>query len=381
MSGFLSSISISENPLEHARLKRLSAGLPLLDLTSTNPTSHGFLFPSESLASEVATYFRSRRYTPDPKGLRSARETISGYYSRRNPSIAISPEQIFITASTSESYSLLFSLLAEPGDSILAPNPSYPLFDHLADHHRVELVHYQVREVNRAVNSKRWEIESLEGLQGSRTRAAIIVSPHNPTGLIYRTPSAFTCPLICDEVFSTLTAIPNDAPPIGTIHPDLPVFHLSGISKLFALPDLKVGWIALNEAAYDQFGSRLEILNDTFLSANQLSQSLLPRIFEVGEDFANEMRSEIFSRAARISALLDGKCGLVCSVPEGGASLAITIPREIDDQELAIELIDQGILLHPGYLYGLDSHVVISLIPEMQYLESGVHALLNAVNR
>src|SRR5438132_10025484 len=173
-----------------------------IDLSSTNPTQHGFVFPQEILREAADVYWRARRYEPHPKGSLRAREAIAQYYARRDPPLEISPEQVFITASTREAYLLLFALLTQPGDNVLAPIPSYPLFSHLAAMHHIDLRQYMLEytsvthgsEAGGALAQVTPLLAAQWGLSGdvfmrqrnARTRAVMLISPHNPTGHVIR---------------------------------------------------------------------------------------------------------------------------------------------------------------------------------------------------
>ena len=245
MSGFFAEGDLSPNRIELAR-RQAAAGAGYIDLTSSNPTQQGLLFPADILQHAAATYLANRRYTPDPHGNPAARDAIVHYYATRTPAISLPPDDIFITASTSEAYGLLFALLTAPGDNVLAPVVSYPLFEYLAEIYRVELRPY-------ALDAARgWRIDpaSLHAQADERTRAVLIISPHNPTGMVVQHAlpalTSLGLPVICDEVFAGFPYGVAAVPPLGALHPELAVFHLNGISKLFALPDLKLGWIALS---------------------------------------------------------------------------------------------------------------------------------------
>jgi alanine-synthesizing transaminase len=378
MPGFFSDESLQENRVEVACASRRARGLPLLDLTNTNPTENGFLFPADILLRESRRYFESRRYRPHPKGLLEAREAIAHYYAHRTPPLHLSPENIVLTASTSESYSLLFSLLCEPGDNVLAPNLTYPLFELLASHHRVKLAAYEMGA------EPSWHIDevSFGRVANKSTRAALIISPHNPTGMILKTPlgevSRLRLPLICDEVFAEFTAHGISAPPIGSIHDDVPVFHLHGISKMLALPDLKLGWIAMNEAAADSYGERLELLNDTFLSANTLAQSILPQLMHDGFVFAKQMQETVRCRIKTALAALRECPAISVTEPEGGYALFPLLERVDDEEEFVLRLIDRGVLVHPGYFYGNrgPARIMISCLVQEDRLKEGLTHLV-----
>ena len=374
-TGFLSHDELSDNPIETARRSRLARGKPLLDLTDSNPTHNGLLFPVEILERAASRYWQERRYDPHPKGLLSARRAIRDYYLRRNPQLALSEEHIFITAGTSEAYSLLISLLTSPGESVLAPSPSYPLFDLLAAHARIQLLPYSLSK-----NPSCIEISTLDTLTG-KVRAILLVSPHNPTGRVANKRSeqaaALGLPIICDEVFADFPYAIQSVPPLGTFYPDLPVFHLNGISKMFALPDLKLAWIALNDRALEMYGERLEFLNDTFLSCSSLIQHILPDIFAGAAVFQEQLRRTIRVNIDYVLAALSPLANVEIAAPDGGSFVFPKITNAADEQDMVLRLIEQGVLVHPGYFYGCenDAHILISCIVKDKLLQEGVDSI------
>src|SRR5215216_4498113 len=182
MSGFFADGDLTPNQIEQARQRAL-AGAGYIDLTSSNPTNQGLIFPPDVLHAAAERYWRTRRYEPDARGSPLAREAIVRYYAGRTPPLPLSPNDIFITDSTSEAYSLLFALLTEPGDNVLAPVVSYPLFEYLAAIHHVELRPYAMDE------RRSWRIDpaSLYAQADEQTRAVLLISPHNPTGMVVQT--------------------------------------------------------------------------------------------------------------------------------------------------------------------------------------------------
>ncbi len=373
MPGFLSDADLTPNRIEQARQRKGD----YIDLTSSNPTHQGLLFPPDVLRVAAADYWNNRRYCPDPHGWLPAREVIAADYARRTPPLAVSPDDMFITASTSEAYSLLFALLTEPGDNVLGPDVTYPLFEHLAAIHHVELRTYRLDEAHG------WRIDedSLLAATDARTRAVLVVSPHNPTGMIVQQPlpalRQLGLPVICDEVFATFTYRASTSPPLGTLHPELPVFHLDGISKRFALPDLKLGWIALNEPAAARFGTRLEILNDAFLSANALTQFMLPTLFEQGQAFVQHMRDRLRAALDLALARLQRCPNVTVHPPDGGYYLFPQIAGWDDEEALVLELLERGVLVHPGYFYGCEQgvHLMLSCLTEPDQLRAGLDIL------
>lgn len=381
MSGFFAGGDLTPNRIELAR-QRAAAGAGYIDLTSSNPTHQGLLFPPDLLRAAADRYWGVRRYEPDPRGVPAARAAIMRYYAGRTPPLQLAPQDIFITASTSEAYGLLFALLAEPGDNVLSPVVSYPLFEYLAAIYHVELRPYAMDE------SRSWRIDpaSLHVQADKRTRAVLLISPHNPTGMIVRVGlpalAGLGLPLICDEVFAEFTYRAPSTPPIGTLHQELPVFHLNGISKLFGLPDLKLGWIALNRPASQIYGDRLELLNDTFLSANMLTQSMLPALFEEGMPFVADMRARVRANLDLALGLLSRSDRVKAQPPDGGYYLFPEVSGWNDEEELVLHLLDRGVLVHPGYFYGYErgAHIMISCLTEPARLAEGIERLVAAID-
>jgi alanine-synthesizing transaminase len=381
MSGFLAGADLSVNRIEQARQRASARGF--VDLTSSNPTRQGLLFPPNILREAAGSYWEARSYTPDPRGATPARAAIARYYAERRAT-SCAADDIFITASTSEAYALLFALLAEPGDNVLAPNVTYPLFEHLAEVHHVELRSYDLEE------SRGWAIDgaSLLAAADARTRAVLLVSPHNPTGMILQRPIAelnsLNLPLICDEVFAEFVHHAPRTPTISELHPALPSFTLNGVSKLFALPDLKLGWVAMNKASSTQYAGRLEILNDAFLSANSLTQHMLPALFEHGWGFVDAMRVQVNRQLGLALEILAQCPALDAREPDGGYYLFPRVRGWNDEEALVLHLLESGVLVHPGYFYGLDAdesgaHIMISCLTEGSQLREGLRRLCAAL--
>ncbi len=379
MPGCYSDLDLSPNPLEVARLVR-AASSGYIDLTSSNPTQQGLLFPPDVLRAATEGYWESRRYAPDPHGSSSARAAIVAYYAGRTPPLTLRADDIFITASTSEAYGLLFALLADPGDNLLAPAVTYPLFEYLAALRGIELRPYQM------IEDEGWRIDgpSLLAAANRRTRGVLIISPHNPTGAVVSDPvaelSRLGLPVICDEVFAPFHYAAPPAPPFATVHPDLPVFTLNGISKLFALPDMKLGWIALSHAA-SGYSGRLELLNDTFLGANSLTQHMLPQLFAAGMPFVDSMVARVRDNLDAALVAFTGHRCLRAKAPDGGYYLFPAVTGWDDEEALALHLLDHGVLAHPGFYYGdvSGTHLMISALTEPAVFRAGIARLVTAL--
>jgi len=381
MAGFFSDFDFTANKIEK-EFRKAEQKKGFINLAGSNPTIEGVIFPPGILKKAAEPYWSERRYDPDPKGLACARHVISDYYMGRIPAFGVAADNIFITASTSESYGLLFALLADPGDNLLAPKVSYPLFEHLAAVHHVELRTYDMDENNG------WRIiaESLISVADERSRGVIVVSPHNPTGMVVReaVPALrrLGLPVICDEVFAEFPCGSANIPPFGMLHPELPVFHLNGISKMFGLPDLKLGWIALSGPDVRNYKKRLELLNDTYLGANYLVQSMLPAIFAEGIDFVEQMRRRFRSGIDIALELLSENQAVKVCRPDGGYYLFPEIKTWKDEEELVMHLLkNQAVLVHPGYFYDCEqgTHIMISCLTEKRKLIEGLKRIIAAI--
>ena len=333
---------------------------PFLDLTGSNPTRAGFHWPAgllEPLVSEQALV-----YEPDARGLLPARQAVAGYH-------GVLAEQILLTASTSEAYAYLFKLLANPGDEILAPRPSYPLFDFLARLESVRIVQYPL------FYDHGWSIDvaALAEAVTERTRAIVVVNPNNPTGSYLKLAELRALEAICqrhdlalisDEVFAdfALGQGPDWVRFVSGSVRDVPAFSLSGLSKSCGLPQLKVGWIVSNSPAALE---RLELIADTFLSVSTPVQLALPRLLASRQPIQQQILARMRANMARLSNPL---------VVEGGWTAIVRLPSTQSDEGWVLDLLDRyGLLVQPGFFYDFPpgaAHVVVSLItPEADFAE------------
>ena len=286
----------AKNPLYllHDRLK--TEGTNVVDLVRGNVNEHGIIYPPDILdeALRIAAG-PARIYRPDSMGQFPAREAVAHYYAALN----ISPDQILITPGTSVSYWYCFKLLAEPGDEILCPQPSYPLFEYIARLAGVHMRQY------RLVESRQWavDLDYLENRITRTTRAIILISPHNPTGMaageeqlrgLAEIAVRHSLPIISDEVFSEFLFGLDSFPRVAATKAPL-VFTLNGLSKMFALPGLKIGWMAVtgDEGLVKKSLGALELMSDTFLPVNEIAQFAVPDIFRRGQEFLRHYKNWI----------------------------------------------------------------------------------------
>ena len=353
-----------KNPLYllHDRLK--AEGGKITDLVRGNVNEHGIVYPPgvlDSILQDAAD--AARIYRPDSLGQGAARESVSQYY---RP-LDIPADHILLTPGTSVSYWYCFKLLAGEGDEILCPQPSYPLFDYIARVSGVQLRHYRLLE------SRRWEIDLdyLEYQITGNTRAIILISPHNPTGMVAdadqlnglaEIASRHALPIISDEVFNEFLFGLNSFPRIASTSAPL-VFTLNGFSKMFALPGIKIGWMAVSgdDALVKRAMPALDLMSDTFLPVNEIAQFAVPDIFRRGSDFLKGYARWI---AQCRNAAMEGLQGIPFVPPRGG--FYITVPIAHDEDNAAAALLKQeGILVHPGYFYDIvPDHLVMTFIDD-----------------
>jgi len=367
--------------------KAAASGTIVLDLIFANLAEQGRVFPQERLQAILAEAApRSRIYRPDPLGLRSAREAIAGYY--RTAGIPASAEQVLITPGTSLSYFYCFKLLANPGEEVLCPRPSYPLFESIAELAGLQLRYYRLQE------SRGWEIdlEHLESQISTRTRALVLISPHNPTGMVAGGQSleelaAITCrhdlPVLADEVFSEFLYDLDVLPRPATTSAPL-VFTLNGLSKMVGLPGLKLGWIVLSgrDARVRRSLEVMEHISDTFLPVNDLAQHMVRGILEGREAFEAGCRPWL-QRCRHIATTILSQCpGVGFALPRGGFHLTLKVGgAEVDEEALCIDLLkESGILVHPGYFYDMPpAHLVLTFALQHELLDRSLKALCQGI--
>lgn len=356
---------------------RAERGGPLFDLTTSNPTHVGLPYPVPQLAAALGQPGVSR-HDPDPFGSLTARAAVCQDHARRG--IAIAPDRLVLTASSSESYSFLFRLLGNPGDVVLVPTPSYPLFEYLA-----ALDGLVVRPYRLWFDGDGWRVD-VSSVDLTGACALVMVNPNNPTGSL---PSdeelaaiATMCAqqgvaLISDEVFADYAFAPRpDAAPsaLGRGSPAL-TFALGGLSKGSGLPQLKLGWIAVDgpPACVAEALNRLELIADTYLSVGAPVQLALPELMALAAPVRAAIRSRIQTNRATMTAVLGN--GLVRALPsEAGWAAILRVPHVIDDEAWAIALADQDqVLVQPGYFFDLamGATLVVSLLPDPDVFEAG----------
>jgi aspartate/methionine/tyrosine aminotransferase len=368
-----------ESELARAHRLRLLAGLPIADLTASNPTRCGFAYPASLL--DALTGPRGLDYDPQPKGLSVSRKAVCEYYAAQ--SVTLDPDRIVLTTSTSEAYSFLFRLLCDPGDEVLIPQPGYPLFDFLAALDDVRL------KAAPLIYENGWQIDpaGIRRAITSHTRAIVVVHPNNPTGHFTKPWEAaelarlcreFRLSLIVDEVFLDYS-FAAEAQSFAVGLEGVPVYVVSGLSKIAGLPQMKAAWIAVTGPEREQALARLEVIADTFLSMNAPVQWALSQWLAGRAAIQNQIRR----RVATNLAVLDQKLAALPAVQrltvEGGWYAILRVPALQPDEQTVLALLERGAWIHPGYFFGMaeSGWLVLSLLAQEAEFSNGVDILID----
>jgi hypothetical protein len=374
------------NPLARAVAARRAAGDPILDLTVSNPTAVGLEHPPRALQAALRRAGVGR-YRPEAQGLRAARAAVVNYY--RDKGCTLMPEQLFLTASTSEAYGHLFKLLADPGDAVLAPAPSYPLFEFLAHLEGIELRSYRLQ----LGRMGRWSID-LAGLEAAaadrRVRAVVVVSPNNPTGSCLRAGELEALNALCrrrglallvDEVFSDYAGASGvDAGATTAGNHGALTFVLSGLSKVAGLPQMKLGWIAVSgpERLRQRASAALELIADSYLSVSTPVQLAAARLLALRHDFQRRLQARLRRNLRSLARALADSRQLRPLPHEAGWSAVLQSGVGRGDEALVLRLLEQtGVLVHPGYFYDFEQEgmLVLSLLTPPAVFERGVRRM------
>lgn len=381
---FSSRVDISEpNPIAKAEAEAKANGITLGKLNDSNPTKH-------ALASKLLPDI----YGAEPRGQRYAREALAAFlHEQGNTATA---DDLYILSSTSEAYSWLIKLLCNAGDAVLAPKPGYPLIESIARLECVDMIEYQQRF------DGSWYIdvaelrEALEGEDGGRIRALVLINPNNPTGsyvkasereAIVRLCHDHEVAIIADEVFYDYDLEPFDgnarlAGETGTL-----TFALDGFSKTLAAPHAKVGWIQVSgpAAEMDEAKRRLDVVADDYLPMSEIIAKQIPAMLGAAAAQTARVRERVQTNLAALHTMLDDdEQGMVSVLrAEGGWNVLLRVPSVLDENELVLSMIEKhGISGQPGYFFDMTSngYLAISLLPEPDEFRHNVQTVLDTVN-
>jgi alanine-synthesizing transaminase len=362
-------------------------GQAVLDLTESNPTRCGLVYPHKELLSALSDD-RNMVYSPSTKGLLASREAVAAYYAQKN--IHVSPEQIFLTASTSEAYSFVFRLLADPGQSILFPAPSYPLFDFLVDLNDLERGFYPLEYADR------WmvDFDGVEENMNENTKALVTVNPNNPTGSFIKKDEltrlnkickARQCALISDEVFFDYAwGSSADTVSFAGNQENL-TFTMGGLSKTLGLPQMKLSWTIVSgpqDVVKDAI-NRLEVIADTYLSVNTPVQNALTSWLTLRPGIQKTIIDRVRINRDYLLTNFDAKFGNLLQT-EGGWYNIIKLADGIDEEEIVEELLVKDyVYVHPGYFFNFseEPYLILSLLPPPETFSEGAQRILARLRR
>jgi len=360
-------------------------GVALADLTITNPTRVGLAYP-EGLLEPLADV-RGLTYDPQPFGLMSAREAVAAAMSTGD--VHVAADRVILTSSTSEAYGLLFKLLCNPGDAVLVPQPSYPLFELLTGLDAVASVPYPLEDHGV------WSVDrqSVTGNLTPCTRAILAVSPNNPTGSMLRRDdrewlaefaAARHLALISDEVFGGFPIAPRPDAVSLLGESRVLTFTLGGLSKSAGLPQVKLGWIAVSgpDAEVSSAMERLELICDTYLSVSTPVQVAASRLMTAGAVVRAGIRERLQTNYRALLECAAHHPSVRVMPPEGGWSVVLQVPATHGEEELVLRILHEGrAIVHPGYFFDFQqgAHLVFSLLPDPAIFAASIPRIIQQV--
>ncbi|MDZ7403628.1 MAG: pyridoxal phosphate-dependent aminotransferase [candidate division KSB1 bacterium] len=361
----------------------------VFDLTESNPTAAGFDYPAEAILHALAQP-AALRYEPQPRGLLSAREAVAEYYRQRGHDVNV--DRIHLTTGTSEAYTFLFKLLADSGQNVLVPQPSYPLFDFLAGFEGIELVPYRLFY---AQDEWRIDFDSIYAAINEQTRAIILVNPNNPTGSfvkrdelanLTRLYAEHRLPLIVDEVFSDYAFSPDSTRVESLVGVSEPLtFVMSGLSKILGLPQMKLGWIVVNgpENSCRQAQEYLDLLADTQLSVSTPIQHAAPKWLQFKDILQNQISARVKANFNFLQTQLVDHPRCRALRAEGGWYAVLEIDKLSSEEEFILAVLkNDNVLVHPGYFFDFQTEgfLVLSLLPAPEIFREGFGRLLQQIS-
>jgi aspartate/methionine/tyrosine aminotransferase len=382
---------LSPNALSLLLQEKRSKGQSIFDLTESNATRVGFNYDDGEILAALSQP-AAMTYAPDAHGLLEARRAIGQYY--RKLGVPVDADDIFLTASTSEAYAILFKLLGNPGDEILVPRPGYPLLSHLARFENLQSVSYPLRYDD----AQGWfiDLDVLEALVTSKSRAIVVVSPNNPTGNYVKQTELSVLDQICrrnrvaliaDEVFGDFPAAAAQGPLRTALkQSETLTFVLNGFSKMLGLPQVKLGWIVLGgEPGLVQAArTRLEVLLDFYLSVATPVQHAVAKLIGIRQAIQQQIQSRVADNSRFLEEQIQRTSNGRVLKRKGGWYGIIEISDALSDEERVLKLLErQNTLVHPGYFYDFhrEGYVVVSLLPPPETFQTGINRLIAQLSR
>ncbi len=380
--------NLSPNALSLAVDARRASGRPFDDLTESNPTRVGLSLPWGDAYGALSSPSVAR-YEPDPRGLSVAREAVRGYYRERGYEVDLG--RVVLTASTSEAYGWLFKLLCDPGDDVLVAHPSYPLFDDLAKLEGVALRPFALSYEGR------WELDTgaLERARTDRTRAVLLVHPNNPTGSFVSRDErraltdfcrAHGLALVVDEVFGDYAWRDDPTRVASFVDEEAALtFTLSGLSKVVALPQMKLGWIAVGGADEQRREAlaRLEMIADCYLSVGAPVQHAAAGFLARRAEAQRAVMQRVTANRRAVERAVGEGSRATLLAADGGWYAVLRVPRTRSEEAWVLSLLDDDdVLVQPGWFFDFarEAYLVVSLLPREEVFERAIARVLARVD-
>jgi alanine-synthesizing transaminase len=376
---------LAANRLATARNALEIQGISLDDLTTSNPTRAGLAYPPDLLASLGAA--AGLVYAPDPRGLPTARAAVARELARHGADVP--PDRVLLTASTSEAYAFLFKVLCDPGDEVLVPVPSYPLFEILSGLEAVRPVPYPLDPHG----GWAYDVAAMAERVTPRTRAIVVVSPNNPTGTVVTTAQARALSdlcgarglvLIADEVFADYRFAAAAATPASILADTACLaVSLGGLSKSVGLPQAKLAWMAIGGPPADTAAllDGLELVADTFLSVSTPVQIALPTLLDRGCTIRGQIQARLADNLATLRRHLAATPAIQLLEPAGGWTAVLRVPATRSEEAIVLDLLERDhVVVQPGYFYDFPSEawLVVSLLVEPAVFARGIARIVAA---
>ncbi|MCX6537641.1 MAG: pyridoxal phosphate-dependent aminotransferase [Acidobacteria bacterium] len=380
------SFDLTPNRLSAALTRLRGVHIDIDDLTESNPTAVGLVYPPRLL--DALSTPASLSYHPQPFGRPAARQAVVDDCRRRG--FAVSRDRVVLTASTSEAYALLFKLLCDPGDEVLVPVPSYPLFQYLASLDAVQVRPYALDFHGRWA----YDVDAIKQATTPRTRAVVIVSPNTPTGSYLSRydlgPLAAHCrahdiAIIGDEVFAEYV-LDVELPRVSSVlaQREALTFSLGGLSKSLGLPQLKLGWMVVNgpDALVKASLERLELICDTYLSVSTPVQEALPTLLVEGATIRSQIRDRVTRNYRSVMTLSAARPAVGVLASEGGWYAVMQVPAMQSEESLVLRILEHDhVLVHPGYFFDFprEAFLIVSLLPPPDVFDRAIARVLARV--
>ena len=336
-----------------------AAGRRVRYLNIGDPIPFGFHTPPH-LIEAVTRAMRDGHngYTPSV-GIAAGREAVANEYTSRGMPVA--PDRVILTSGTSEGIELALGALADAGDEVLVPTPTYPLYTAVLAKIGARAVYY------RTDPDHGWlpDLDDVRRLVNAATRAIVVIDPNNPTGAVY--PEATRralidlahragVPILADEVYNEL-GFEGPVPLLGSLDPDAPILSFSSLSKAYLAPGWRAGWLAVGRSdRLDQVLAAIKKLADGRLCSPGPMQYAIAAALTSDRSHQREFVTALRARADLTVARVNAIPGMRCAAPRAAFYVMpqVTLPPGTTDEDFILALLRAtGILCVYGSGFGL----------------------------